>query len=335
MSDSSSAPLRLLSVPGEWGTLSIDPRCATLEAWLRIAAAPYELEHVQQAQPSWSANELPVLRSHTRALGPHELYDHLREAGIDADANLSPVQRADAAAWASLVEERLGVAILFAFWAEDENYETVLRSAYAARLAIPLCFYVPWTMRKRVLSQLARRGALANGAAYRIGADALEALNTRLAGRTAFFDSGPSGVDACAFAHLDLLLRCPLPRDSLRAKLRSYPDLVAYVEAFSRRYFDNFEPIVPTPQTDHRLRPPALTGRPAGFPYAWDEAAASSTDAGAQPCASSSRTPKQQRFKRRSRNAVFGALGAALMYAFATDMVHKEEDYEDYDADDE
>lgn len=87
--------------------------------------------------------------------------------------------------------------MLYAFWAEDDNYNGVLRPAYAGRLPVPLCFYVPWTMRRRVLSQLARRGALREGAAYATGGAALEALAVRLAGRDSFFPSGPSGADAC------------------------------------------------------------------------------------------------------------------------------------------
>ena len=45
------------------------------------------------------------------------------------------------------------------------------------------------------------------------------------------------------------------------------------------------------------------------------------------------RTPKQARFKQRSRNAVLGALGAAIAYAVAVDTFGKDED-EDEDDDD-
>lgn len=328
--------LRLLQYEAAWGAPSLDVQCSKAQAWLRVCGCSYEVESARDGQMAWST-QLPVLRDGAQAFEQRELYAHLRSLGIDADAALSPDQRAESAAWEALIEERLGLSMLHTFWAEDDNYNAVLRPAYAAQLPVPLNFYLPWMMRKRVLSQLARRGALREGAAYRIGCDALDALSQRLAGRSSFFSAGPSGVDACAFAYLDTLLRCPAPRDALRAKLRSLPALEAFIESFSVSYFGSWEPLEPTPETDPRLRPQPLTGRPTEFPYAWDEAgapglgASSAADAGGR----SARTPKQQRFRRRSRNAVLGAMGAALIYSFATDMVGGGEEDEEYQSDED
>jgi metaxin len=321
--------LRLLQYEAAWGAPSLDVQCSKAQAWLRVCGCSFEVESAREGQTAWST-QLPVLRDGAQAFEQHELYAHLRALGIDADAALSADERAESAAWEALIEERLGVAMLHAFWAEDDNYNAVLRPAYAARLPVPLNFYLPWTMRKRVLSQLARRGALRDGAALRLGCDALDALSQRLAGRSSFFSAGPSGVDACAFAYLDMLLRCPAPCDALRAKLRSLPALEAFLECFSVRYFGTYEPLAPTPETDPRLRPQPLTGRPTEFPYAWDGGeVVSAADA------RSSRTPKQQRFKRRSRNAVLGAIGAAMLYAFATDTVGGAAEYEEHESEED
>jgi metaxin len=326
----STPRLRLLQYETAWGAPSLDVQCSKAQAWLRVCGCAFEVESARDGQTPWST-QLPVLRDGAQAFEQGELYAHLRSLGIDADAALSADERAESAAWQALIEERLGVSMLHAFWAEDDNYNAVLRPAYAARLPVPLNLYLPWMMRKRVLSQLARRGALRDGVAYRIGCDALDALSQRLAGRSSFFSAGPSGVDACAFAYLDTLLRCPAPRDALRAKLRSLPALAAFIETFSVSYFGSFAPLEPTPETDPRLRPQPLTGRPTDFPYAW------APEPGASPAADarSARTPKQQRFKRRSRNAVLGAIGAALVYAFATDMVGGSEEYEEYESEED
>lgn len=125
-----------------------------------------------------------------------------------------------------------------------------------------------------------------------------------------------------AFSYLTAVLRCPLPRDTLRAHLKSLPALCSYVEAFSTTFFGSFEPLPPSPETDPRLRPPPLTGRPTAFPYAFgaDEGGGGEASEAAAGGGKSSRTPKQRRFKERSRNAVLGALGGALVYAVATDL---------------
>jgi len=178
---------------------------------------------------------------------------------------------------------------------------------------------------------------MGEGVAYRLGGEALEALNTRLAGRGSFFASGASAVDATAFSYLTAVLRCPLPRDTLRAHLKSLPALCSYVEAFSTTFFGSFEPLLPSPETDPRLRPPPLTGRPTAFPYAFgaDEGGGGEASEAAAGGGKSSRTPKQRRFKERSRNAVLGALGGALVYAVATDLVGGEEELDEYAADEQ
>ncbi|EOD42096.1 Metaxin [Emiliania huxleyi CCMP1516] len=212
--------LRLLQYSPAWGAPSVDPRCTKAQAYLRVCGRSYEVEDASAAAPGWSPLLLPVLRDGARAVEPDGLYAHLREGGIDADAKLSAEERAESAAWTALVEERLGLALLYACWAEEDNYAAVLKPAYAQRLPLPLCLYLPWTMRRRALSQLARR----EGVAYRLGGEALEALNTRLTGRGSFFASGASA----AFSYLTAVLRCPLPRDTLRAHLKSLPALCSY-----------------------------------------------------------------------------------------------------------
>lgn len=76
----------------------------------------------------------------------------LRERGYDPDAALDASQRADSAAYTALITERLNVALLYSWWVDDDNYE-IIRNEYAGKLPIPLCYYLPWSMRRKVHSQ--------------------------------------------------------------------------------------------------------------------------------------------------------------------------------------
>ena len=78
----------------------------------------------------------------------------LQGRGHDPDKDLDAAQRADSAAYTALVTETLHVALLYSWWVEDDNYE-IIRNEYAGKLPVPLCYYLPWTMRRKVNSQAA------------------------------------------------------------------------------------------------------------------------------------------------------------------------------------
>ena len=362
--------LRMMSFSGAWGAPSIEPECSRAQAWLRICGlvpgADYLIEDCDNPQVGQQGN-LPVMELGKRLAQPAELYAALRESGLDADAGLDASQRADSTAYTALVTERLGVALLYSWWIDTENYD-VIRSVYAGKLPLPLCLYLPWSIKRKVHSQvrralarvycghhlptapsqslslgalapsslppsrsraplatqLARRSCIEPETAYAHGEEALAALALRYGERPYFHGANPSGVDAAVFGYLTAVLRCPLPNDRLRQALRAQPNLVALCERMSTRFFDASSPLEEA--APQRPPLPPSSGRAVGEA----EAAAAAAAAAGKP-AKSSRTPKAQRFRERSRNALVAAGATALVYALATDMVgrHREDEDED------
>ena len=255
---------------------------------------------------------------------PSELYAALAQQGHDADAALEPGQRADSAAYGALVTERLGAALLYAWWVEEENYE-IIRGEYAVKLPVPLCYYLPWSMRRKIHSQLARRGCVERDVAYARGEAALDALSVRYGSRAFFHGAAPSGVDAIAFGFLTAVLRPPLPADQLRRALLARPNLVAFCERMSAAYFGE----IPTPALPEHLAEGGVGIPPRKSVGA--ETADASGDAeaarvgGGEAKGKTTRTAKQQRFRQRSRNALIGAAASAIAYALATDMMRRKE----------
>jgi len=323
-----SAMIRLMQYPPAWGTPSLDPECTRAQAWLRFSrlreGIDFEVDAFEVPNAAWS-QQLPLLEVAGRVTGDEELYTVMRSLGHDLDASLSVLQRAESTAFVALVQERLGMALLYAWWEDEQNYAAVVKPALAAALPLPLCYYVPFTLRRRAHSQLARRRGLEAKTVYARGEEALAALSARLGQAQFFHGEAPTGVDATAFAYLTAVLRAPLPNDELRAALRAKPNLVAYCERIERSFFGVAD----------ELQPPVSVGM-AGPPrhFSLAEAAEAAETAQAAETANgsalkSTRTPKAQRFRKRSRNAVVGALAAAAAFVLANDMLDQDEGQED------
>ena len=321
---------RLLVFGPSWGAPSLDAACTKAYAYLLFCGLREDVDFTVDGclSPRRSlGGEYPILELANGQLaeGPHEVCATLAKNGMDADATLSPAQRAESAAYSALIEERLGLALLHSWWEDETNYDQVVRPALAAALPIPLCYYLPWAMRKRVHSQLARRRCTSPDVAYALGEAALEALSERL-GTSAFFHGDkPTTVDSSAFGYLSAVMRCPLPHDRLRSALRDRQNLVDFCQRIDTQYFGGSAPLMPKPNPAPSSAP-RLTGIDAVIAdheaetAAAAEAAASGAEGGGRP-AKEKRTTKQQNFRRRSRNAVLGATGAALIYALAVDAL--------------
>ena len=323
--------LRLLVYGPSWGSPSLDAACTRAYACLLFAGLKEGADFIIEAcdNPHRSlGGELPVLEvcsTGQLAEGPHEVCAALNKLGHDADAGLGPSQRAESAAFARWWRAAPGRAALFVVGGRS-NYNAVVRPALAKALPIPLCYYLPWSMRKRVRSQLARRRCGSADAAYGFGEAALDALSTRLggSGRLFFHGDTPTSVDASAFAYLSAILRCPLPNSRLRDALKSHATLVSYVERIAERYFGGSAPLLPA------VNAPVLGGpsRPLQGMQAFASAAAAAAEqqsngngSGADGAETKEkRNPKQAAFKRRSRNALIGAAGVTFLYAIATDQ---------------
>ena len=104
----------------------------------------------------------------------------------------------------------------------------------------------------------------------------------------------------------------------LRCSMRQRTNLVRYVERLHDRFFDG-----PATLLEAVPMPPVTSS-------AVPQQSGAEENEGRQ--AKSSRTPKQQRFKDRSRNALLAAAGSMLLYVAAMTDVREDLD-EAYDSD--
>ena len=93
----------------------------------------------------------PTTRQNDRERGGDDsqlgVFVRAADPKLDLDRELSPAQRAEAAAWLALVEDRLHVALLYDWWYEDARFGDVGREAYNQNLGWPLRAYMPTVIR--------------------------------------------------------------------------------------------------------------------------------------------------------------------------------------------
>lgn len=157
---------------------------------------------------------------------------------VDLDRGLTVSQRAEAAAFAALVEAKLQPAIAFTTWCEAEAFARHTRSAYSSGMPFPLSFFIPRSQRKAVLHHFA---GTSSSEVYQAAADALDALAVRLgssAGPSSsatdfFFGSQPTSLDALLYSCLAYLHAAPVVHPQLQRKLMGHRVLSAYVDRLS------------------------------------------------------------------------------------------------------
>ena len=151
-------PLRVLQYAPLWGAPSLDPECTRVQAYLRFCGLLAGRDFVLEDCGPASIGELPVLAAEGLGLVSGGRIDAcLCERGHDPDARLGAAQRAEAAAFSALVRHPLRLSLTYSWWAEAANYSAVIRPAYAGSLPFPVGVYLPWLMRRRATSMLARQ----------------------------------------------------------------------------------------------------------------------------------------------------------------------------------
>ena len=213
------------------GTPNPGPFCIKLEAALRLAGVPYETVH--SARPDKAPKgKMPFVEIDGERVGDSTLILELlkQTRGIDLDAHLTPVEKAQSHALQRLIEERMQVVMAYARWAEPENW-TKLRAAFFGGMPFPMRLLLPRMARKRVLHSFVAQGTgrHTRDEIYAFGAADLDAMSIMLGDKPFFFGDKPSLVDVTAFAFIVSIVG-PDMESPLKTHANSLANLVAHSE---------------------------------------------------------------------------------------------------------
>jgi glutathione S-transferase len=234
---SAQAPIILYGAVEGFGLPAISPYVMKTEVQLKMAGLDYER---RPARPQDSPKgQVPFIGDGEEKVADSTfIRAHLEEKyGVDLDAGLSEVERAQAWAIERMLENHFSwAAIVQSRWLTPENFAKG-----------PARFFegAPESVREEVLDRVRTNyysiglGRHSELEVETLACHSLRALATILGEKPYLFGGTPCGVDATAFAMLAGIMT-PFFESRLRERAEQFPTLVAYVDRMMARFYPEF-----------------------------------------------------------------------------------------------
>lgn len=232
--------LKLYQFDPAFGLPNASPFCMKLETYLRMAKVPFEippasLRDIRRAPKG----KMPYIEDQSRMLADTAfIIDYLKaNYGDPLDGWLDAPQRAVALAFQRLLEENLYWALVYTRWIEPAAWPQT-RSAFFAKLPLPLKWIVPPMARRGLIKQMLGHGMGRHSREeiLGIGKRDITALAYFLGDKRYFMGSAPCSLDATAYAFLANLIWPPLA-SALKQHALQYPQLEAYCDRMRQQYY--------------------------------------------------------------------------------------------------
>ncbi|ORX62695.1 hypothetical protein DM01DRAFT_1278924 [Hesseltinella vesiculosa] len=294
--------------------------------------------------------ELPLLKHGASWIaGSDRIISHLTKHGHDANASLTPLEKADAQAYKNLAEERLLDCMLYTWYADSSNFIKAIRPAYAQLLAFPSKYLVPIQLKKNAKARLAKYDVQITGdditlpeneqeemkelqrtgwhQMYRLARETYRVLDDKLGDQTYMLGEEPSTLDCVVFGYLALHYFPQLPHGRLQHILKGeYPRLASYCDRFQQQYFSSQ---VQSSQPAEDV--PSFWKMVWQQPLAYLSAVRSTPDTSNKP--SPEKSPEQIEFEKKRIWSFAGGITFLLAYVIYNGLVSVEIDNGDEDDD--
>jgi glutathione S-transferase len=224
-----------------YGLPTPSPYTLKLEAWLRMADIPYEIEIITRTINS-PKQTVPYIDDQGELLADTGfIIEHLEHStGCNLDASLSDAQRAVAHMARRTLEESLARILGWTRWMTDENWPATREVAFGK---------VPEEYRGKVsaaarqgFEEVLRRGGIGRHTQEEIQAIGLadmQAIEMLLGNQPCLMGSTPTNVDASAFGIIAQYILTPLECE-ISTYARDSAILSAYVEQMKQRLFPEY-----------------------------------------------------------------------------------------------
>ncbi|KAI9362324.1 outer mitochondrial membrane transport complex protein-domain-containing protein [Pilaira anomala] len=275
-----------------WGSAfnapSIDPKCIVIEAYLRLVKQEYTVVTCNDPQTS-PTGELPLLKhGAVWVAGADRILSHLVKLGKDANKDLTPEQKAEYFAYATLVQEKLYDCMLYTWYADSANFIKNVRPTYATLLSFPSRYLVPIQLKKNAKARLAKYNVeiTADDAGlpqnekeemkellktgwhhmYQLARNTYDTLQTQLDDKEYMFGETATTLDCIIFGYLSLHLYPDLAHKRLQHILTNeYPQLASYCDRIKSLLFSEEQQIESEPSEDVPSLWRTFLNNPTGF----------------------------------------------------------------------
>ncbi len=249
--------IELFQYPPAFNLPSASPFCVKLELALKMASIPYSNPYDADARKAPKTKLPYIVIDGTRTIADSGLIlRHLTDTGqFTIDQWLSDAQRAQCIAITRLVEDHLYWLLVDARWLDDRVWP-VLRERFFAGLPAVLKLIVPNIVRKKVRGTLHAQGLGRHSQEERrwFAAKDFDALDALLGEQAYMMGASICSVDATVYGMLCSIYYTSFDT-SLKATALEYPNLAAYCDRLTRKFFPNLQRGESQPATAVRLNP--------------------------------------------------------------------------------
>lgn len=223
-----------------FGLPNASPFCLKLETWLRMAKLPYEAPLVKLSDFGKAPKgKMPYITDGGKTLADSShIIDYLKATyGDKLDAWLNAEQRAQAVAFARLMEENLYWAVVHTRWFTPQGW-ALTQDALFGKMPVPLKWIVPTLARRGMRKQMHGHGMGRHSPQeiMAIGQRDITALADFLGDKPYFLGDAPCTLDATAYAFLANLMWVPI-ESALKQHALQYPQLEAYCQRMRGQYY--------------------------------------------------------------------------------------------------
>jgi len=232
-----------MMIPFEKSQILMPESAAVLgvQAFLKMTHLPYSVKQMHNAADVSPNGKLPVIKCGAYVVSEMEGIVQLAQAkGVSMSAHLSAAEKADLRAYMSLVHNVLGNAMLYFTWLDDQVYNDITRHRVGSVYNFPLKYLLPWSLRRKVLSQLTalKWGERQPEEVYREVETCLLALSERLGDSEYFFGASPTELDALVFGYLFTMITTRLPNPHQMGNLVKHnSNLIKFCQRLEREFF--------------------------------------------------------------------------------------------------
>ena len=217
-----------------------DPSPFCLKAMVLLKMADLAYTPIPTNNPGRGPKgKLPAIDDDGLLIGDSEIIRwHIeKKYGFDFDRGLGPAERAQAHAFARMLEERTYWLEVHNRWIDAANWPTIRRTFFG-RLPPLLRDWVPIVVRRQVRGNLRAQGVGRHGDGERaeMGRRDIRAMADHLGDKAFFMGAAPSGVDATVYAVVANCFDSPIPSPMKDEALR-HPNLSAYNKRMRERFF--------------------------------------------------------------------------------------------------
>lgn len=136
-----------------------------------------------------------------------------------------------------MIESSLYAYQLYNWFGEEDNNSTSVEGYSSSDTPFPMNWILPYRLKTKIAKQLEHLKLINKMEVYQQAQELLEMISSQLDKKPYLFGDNPSSADVAAYSILATQYYSNFEEDKLTSILKRIPNLVAYVERITDKYF--------------------------------------------------------------------------------------------------